>query len=337
MTDKKIQNKKPNQLFSVVLGFLLTAAVMAGLIILIRICNASVIFYDSEGKVIQKPEGRTCEAPNLKNTEGFTFLGWSRQPGTETKPEFQVGDQVHVWQTTRLYPVMFDWEKEVDITLEELPEPNGEKYSRVIFVGDSRYVKMRKTFYKQGMMSKLDRVSFVCKSGRGLDWFRQEGIHELMREIHNAELTSEKPVAIVFNLGINDLRHALDKSRQYEIETPDCREVSNSYISYMNELSEALADFNCRFFYMTVNPLNSRMTEGGRVFRKEEDVRQFNQYMKEGLNDRYGYIDTCAFLAQTGYSTNDDVGKRKDDGIHYSMRTYKRIYSYAMMCINMAK
>lgn len=85
---------------------------------------------------------------------------------------------------------------------------------------------------------------------------------------------------------------------------------------------------------MTINPFNSKMAEGRRTFRKEEDIRQFNQYMREGLNDKWGYIDTYAFLEQTGYSTNNDVGERKDDGIHYSMRTYKRIYSFALVSIN---
>ena len=331
------KGKKARPILSVVFGILLTAAVMAGLIVVIRIFNTSIIFYDNEGNRVQEVKATSCQAPNLKNEEGFTFLGWSQEPGRRTKPEIQAGETIQVWRTMRFYPVMFDWSQEDDITLEELPEPNPDKYSRVIFVGDSRCVKMRRTFQKQKMTSKLERVSFVCKSGRGLQWFQKEGIQEMMRQIHDAGLTSEKPAAVVFNLGVNDLRHTLDRSRQHEIDTPDCRKISGEYISYMNELAEALKDFNCRLFYMTINPLNSKMTEGRRTVRKEEDVRQFNQYMEDGLCEDYGYIDTCAFLAQTGYSTNNDVGKRKDDGIHYSMRTYKRIYSYAMMCINMAK
>lgn len=186
--------------------------------------------------------------PNLKNKEGFTFLGWAQTPGQKTDPELQAGEVIHVPRTTKFYPVMFDRSQEKDITLEELPELNTEKYGHAIFIGDSRFVKMRKTSEKQKMTSKLGNVSFVCKSGRGLEWFKQEGLQEMKRQIHDASLSSEKSVAIIFNLGINDLRRVLDVSKQYEIDSFDCMKISKEYISFMNDMENSLENSNCKFF-----------------------------------------------------------------------------------------
>lgn len=85
---------------------------------------------------------------------------------------------------------------------------------------------------------------------------------------------------------------------------------------------------------MSVNPVNSKMNEKtNHTVRKEADVRQFNSYIKSGLAQDYTFIDTYSWLMQTGYSTDSNgygIDTGVDDGLHYSTRTYKRIYHYCL-------
>ena len=87
-----------------------------------------------------------------------------------------------------------------------------------------------------------------------------------------------------------------------------------------------------------VNPINSVMIEktGRLSLRKEEDVRTFNDRIKTSLDD-YTYIDSYSWLMQNGFGTSNGVNGKdssEDDGLHYTVKTYKRIYDYCLRYIN---
>ena len=84
---------------------------------------------------------------------------------------------------------------------------------------------------------------------------------------------------------------------------------------------------------MSVNPVNRLMlSNAGRADRSEAAVRSFNEYMKSNLSSDYTYIDMYSYLKSTGYSfASDHYGTGTvDDGLHYTTRTYKRIFAKCM-------
>lgn len=127
-------------------------------------------------------------------------------------------------------------------------------------------------------------------------------------------------MAVVFNLGVNDMANA------------------SNYVSYMTNIASTLKSKNCKLFYMSVNPLNSTMiTKAGKGSRTEAQVREFNSKIRSGLSANYKYIDTYSVLMKTGYGTNASYNGEdsvSDDGLHYTTKTFKRIYYYCVIYLN---
>lgn len=141
-------------------------------------------------------------------------------------------------------------------------------------------------------------------------------------EIARLQSDSDKPVAVIFNLGVNDLSsHNSGNGVDYKGE-------ANAYLACMNTLAEEL-ESDCRLFYMSVNPVNTAM----KPTRKEAQLRYFNDRLQNGLNHRFQWIDTYKYLMKNGYSTYNEFKGNIDDGVHYSTCTYKRIYKYCMNAI----
>ena len=101
----------------------------------------------------------------------------------------------------------------------------------------------------------------------------------------------------------------------------DYKGEANAYLARMNTLAEEL-ESDCRLFYMSVNPVNTAM----KPTRKEAQLRYFNDRLQSRLNKRFQWIDTYKYLMKNGYSTYNEFKGNIDDGVHYSTRTYKRIY-----------
>ena len=139
-----------------------------------------------------------------------------------------------------------------------------------------------------------------------------------MKEISEAE--GSRPIAVIFNLGVNDMANA------------------SNYVSYMTNIAPTLKKKNCKLFYMSVNPINSTMiTKAGRGARTEAQVREFNSKIHSGLSVYYKFIDTYSVLMKKGYGTNASyvgVDRDSDDGLHYTTKTYKRIYYYCVTYLN---
>lgn len=258
-------------------------------------------------------------------------MGWSTQPNvviTSSDPlkvTYEAGEVLNSLNATvHLYQVVFRRSTERSLVSDQIAKPDLNKYSKVIFVGDSRTVRMYQTLRTQNCVANLTGVSFVASSGQGLSWLKSGdpsmGYGRLLREIKTANADTSHPAAIVFNLGINDLENI------------------SEYIVYMRKIAPELQALNCRLFYMSLNPINSVMIDKkGFIHREEADVRSFNTQIRTMLGSVYTYIDTYNWLMQTGYSTDSgDNGQNSgiDDGLHYTVNTYKRIYDKCISIVN---
>lgn len=289
--------------------------------------SVSVILYKNSGvhyKTIQVGKGAYVKLPGVTSIQPYTFMGWSKKPNQNLDPEYQAGEVLKVENELHLYAVVFNRNtQEPDITKAEIAKPDLQKYKQVIFVGDSRTNRMNRTLTTQFGTSVTDGVKFISQEGGGLTWLRSAGYLQLMSLLGNQNASIlENPTAVVFNLGVNDLSSV------------------SSYVTYMRDLAKELKLKGCKLFYMSVNPVNSKMIDlSGHASRNEADVRLFNQNIKSELcsDGTCTYIDTYSMLMKTGYGTDGgkygtDIGV--DDGLHYTTKTYKRIYNYCMNELN---
>lgn len=291
---------------------------------------ASVVLHKTRGaeyKTIYVKKGDSFTLSGAENPEGYTFMGWSTKPNiviTGSKPgkvQYETGEVIpSVNSTIHLYQVMYQRNTEKNLISSQMAKPDLNRYGGVIMVGDSRTVRMRQALAAQNCGANMNGVRFVSASGQGLKWFKDEGYRHLINQIKHIRVSSSKPVAVVFNLGVNDLYRISD------------------YVVYMNELAPELEKMNCKLYYMSVNPINGVMIEktGRLSLRKEAEVRAFNDRIKTGLDD-YTYIDTYSWLMQNGFGTSNGVNGKdssEDDGLHYTVKTYKRIYDYCLRYVN---
>lgn len=271
-------------------------------------------------KTVTLGKGGYLKLPSVSNATGYTFMGWSktRRTGSSTDPDYEAGELLRISKNTNLYATVFNRALEKDISSDEMAHPAiGMMYSKVIFVGDSRTAGIQATLNKQMSSSVTNGVSFVANPGKGLSWFRDTGYAQLIEEIDKTE--GSKPIAVIFNLGVNDLGNA------------------GNYVSYMTNIASTLKSKNCKLFYMSVNPINSTMiTKAGRGARTEAQVREFNSKIRSGLSLYYKYIDMYSVLMKKGYGTNAryDGVDDGDDGLHYTTKTFKRIYYYCITYLN---
>lgn len=281
-----------------------------------KVKTKTVTIETSKGTIKKKVNsGSSIILPADVNGNGYTFLGWSTIKKQNCNPMYQAYQKLVVTGNIHLYPVKYQWKQEPDIYVGALAD-SVDKYDRIIFVGDSRTAMLQSTLTKQGGSKILDKVGFVCKSGEGLEWMKRYGEKLLFEEIMKEE---EGTTAVIFNLGVNDLIHKNGNSISYD-------SIASDYASYMNELSRRLMNRNCELFYMSVNPCNTAM----KPTRKESEIRGFNNKLKQRLNDNFAWINSYSYLMRCGYTTKCEFRGNTDDGLHYSKRTYKRIYAYVI-------
>lgn len=288
--------------------------------------QASVVLHYNNGALYLTEacvKGGSYTLPGVRNKAGYTMMGWSTKPYQTVNAEFEVGETITVNEKTDLYAVVFNRDTEKDISAYEVSQPDLRKYKQVIFVGDSRTNRMNKTLQNQFGSGTTQGVTFISREGGGLTWLQSEGYLALTAALGNSSGSIlEKPTAVIFNLGVNDLGNL------------------SKYITYMNNLANELKTKGCKLFYMSVNPVNNKMIEAsGKPSRKEQNLRSFNAGIRANLcsNGTFTYIDTYSYLMQTGFGTcasplGDDAGY-PDDGLHYTTKTYKRIYDYCLRAI----
>ena len=282
---------------------------------------AKVVLHYNNGEVFQTitlEKGTSFTLPAMENPSGYTFMGWDRQkdllisPASPRNVAFEAGEKTPgVSGTLDLYAVLFQRNREGSVTYSQLIKANNGKYSRIIFVGDSRTVRM-KAMLVNNMRFTDSSVSYIASSGQGLSWLQGDGIQRLTALVDKTNQNPSGKIAVVFNLGVNDLQKYAE------------------YIAYLKSLGQELVRKNCELFFLSVNPINSVMIrKQGFGSRSENDVRTFNAALSKGLSGLFTYIDTYSWLVRTGYSTDrgeEGYNTGVDDGLHYALNTYKRIY-----------
>ena len=291
--------------------------------------NASVTLCKNDGSVYQTVSvvsGTSYTLPSVRNASGYTFMGWDTQPGKQKNPRYEAGQKITVNTNLKLYAVVFNREGEEEITASDIALTSGWRigngstsrgYSHVIFVGDSRTERTELTLKRQfsGESDLFRDIDFVYASGKGLDWLKETGLSSVLSLVEQ-NYSIQRPTAVIFNLGVND------PGNMYE------------YVTYLKSIADTLQKKNCKLFFMSVNPVNSKMIEAaGKKIRTEEVVRKFNNVVSSGLAGTYTYIDAYTYLMQNGYGTNAAAGGvdvALDDGLHYTTKTYKRIFRYCL-------
>ena len=287
-----------------------------------------VILHYNDGKTYQAvtvKKGAQYSLPAMVNPEGYTFMGWGNQKSlllSPTKPldsYYPAGTKLTVNATRNLYAVLMKQSAEGRPSAAQLSgksSPDTSAYKQIFFLGDSRTDRMKQTLIKQGINYSAKNVSFIALGGKGLWWLKSEAYPQLLKELDQTGSSDERPTAVIFNFGINDLSNR------------------DSYISFYNSIAPTLKEKNCRLFFMSVNPVNSAQRENcGFSVRLESDVAAFNAAMKSSLAGNYTYMDTHSWLMKTGLSY--DVGQYGSDvgwgdGLHYTVNTYMRIYLRAL-------
>lgn len=259
-------------------------------------------------------KGSVYTLPCVRNAAGYTFMGWSDKPKQSVNPQYEPEMEITVEEDMDLYAAVFRKSDEPDLPADKLPQWNNYKYKRVVFVGDSRTAYMENVLKNAG--ARTEGIEFISKVGGRLDWFKTVAYPKLYSIVKNETASIlAKPTAVVINLGINDL------------------ENQNGYVMYMNSIAKELKKHNCELFFMSLNPVNrSMLEEAGKKDRSEAKVRLFNNTLRRALGAQYSYIDTYSYLKNTGYgfdSSSTGVGG-SDDGLHYTAKTYKRIFTYCM-------
>ena len=154
---------------------------------------------------------------------------------------------------------------------------------KVMIVGDSRTVGMDISVSENG-------VSFLGKVGAGYTWLSGTADSKV-----RTFLKSNPYGLVVFAFGVNDLGY------------------TDKYIAYYKKLMSSYP--NADFFYMAVNPIESRAAN---AWLSNSKIEAFNRKLKNAFGAKY--IDTYKYLKDGGFSTFD--------GIHYTVSTYKKLYSF---------
>ena len=264
-------------------------------------------------------KGSEFVIPSLVNPDGSTFIGWSLSPGvrfTLSSPrhvDYEIGETITVSKSLRLYAAIFSDYDDIDLDQNEITMP-ADEFGGVIFVGDSR--QDYTDFATEEYQDISGKVYFVAKGGIHFAWFVDEGYPILLSRIEEIRNTTDKPIAVVFNLGINDLREpGLDFS---------------AYIPFMESIAPTLKEQNCILFYESVLPGNAEQLkisrESGVALPNMAAVRYFNSQIRSALASDYIFIDMYSWVMSYGYCS--------EDGLHFSYPTNRRILDECMRRIN---
>lgn len=275
--------------------------------------TSGVKLYKYDGtywKTINNTNGKTT-FPAVNLGTGNMVLGWSKTQGKNTlsSSDYKAGDRIPS-KNGKYYMVIFG------MNMDRAPSviTKAAKFDRVYCVGDSRTVDMQRALGG----SAPSNVEFIAKSGEGLSWFKSTGYRQLLRSVASRPLSEKK--AVIINLGINDLNN------------------SNAYVTYMKKVAAKLKKYNCKMYYLSVNPVNSAMVKNaGAVYRTEAQITNFNKVIYRNLcsgkNKSFTYINSCTNLQMKGWISNR-YGAGIYDGLHYSNATYLRIFDYCMRYLN---
>ena len=164
---------------------------------------------------------------------------------------------------------------------------------RIIWVGDSRFVGM-------SQVCNSDTDVYVAKGSMGYSWFASSAISQVNSQLQAGD-------TIVVNIGVNGL---------------ECEKLA----SKLNEL--ASGDWkDYKVIYMSVNPVDEEKEAQNGYSTTNEQIKEFNTYMKQHLGTNITYLDTYSSLV-------NDISSRTSDGLHYATSTSNAIYNMARASIS---
>lgn len=159
-----------------------------------------------------------------------------------------------------------------------------QSYSKLIMVGDSRFV---------GMSSATNHslCQWICEVSTGYDWLVSTAAAAVDASIVPGS-------AIVINLGVNDVYRPGD------------------YVNYINGKAAEWMNAGADVYFMSVNPVIDGY--GGSV--TNASIENFNNTLTSSLSGGIGYIDTYTYLMQNGYGTGD--GLHYDNSTYSAIMNY---------------
>lgn len=178
--------------------------------------------------------------------------------------------------------------EQIGLINEDTKEPTEEVkdagINRYIFVGDSRYVGMRK-------FAQSDDI-FIAENAQGYDF--------LMSNLETIRQYADNNSVLIIGLGVND----------YGVNY-------KNYIRIMNELADTI---ECPVYYMLINPVEEEkeIPYGYTVYN--EMIDKYNMLMRAGFSDKVKIIDSNSYLKENGFSTVD--GLHYDDNTYNKIYNY---------------
>ena len=205
----------------------------------------TVTFYDRNGKKIspqklagrenpvQVTAGKKIILESLPGSSKETFLGWSLKPGKMTAPQFCAYYGKPVRGNLKIYAVTYPLSKEQDLT--KITALNTTKYTKAIFVGDSRIARTYRALKSQKGLAPA-KVEFVAASNYNLQQYRMYLESKLIASVKKSNKPKGSPIAVVFAMGVNDLKHLDGRS--------EARAVAGTYASYLKKLAKKLREID---------------------------------------------------------------------------------------------
>ena len=278
-----------------------------------KVSTSGVKLYKYDGtywKTVSNTNGKAT-FPAVSLGTGNMVLGWSKTQGKNTlsSSDYKAGDRIPT-KNGKYYMVIFG------MSMDRAPSviTKATKFDKVYCVGDSRTADTKMALG----VAVPSNVEFIAKWGEGLYWFKSTGYRQLLSSVSKQPKNSKK--AVIINLGVNDLNNG------------------RAYVTYMKKVAANLRKYNCKMYYLSVNPVNSAMIKsvGGKA-RSEAQIASFNRTIYKNLcsgkNKSFTYINSCTNLQMKGWISNrHDMGIY--DGLHYSNATYLRIFDYCMRYLN---
>lgn len=147
---------------------------------------------------------------------------------------------------------------------------------KVLFVGDYRTMEMN------AVATDLTDTEWVCKSNGDYNWLTSEAAK-------TANTKVDSNTGICFMLGINDM-----------LTTP-----ASKYSKAINTYATKWKLNSAATYHVTINPVGTQASgEHGQITNQK--IIDYNQKVKDGLNQDVGYIDTYNVIAEN-YTTTDGL------------------------------
>ena len=155
------------------------------------------------------------------------------------------------------------------------------------------FVGDSRTVQMQQAIGSTDKA-YLAKVGEGYSYFKNTVIPAI------SQYAGQGTVMII-NFGVNDLGNA------------------KKYVSLINSYIDSWTAAGITVYYSAVTPVGSSASV------TNSQIETFNTTLQEGLDSKVHWIDSYTYLSQVGFSSSD--------GLHYSLDTYRNLYSYYMAVI----